>query len=213
TTIKGKKVSTPEQGATSESQPAAFASCDPLNFGLRFHHFIDGAKQGDTPPDMPIRRNVEYPVTKAYTAAIKTVLTGIEWGKFKTSPSGEISDEAKESIALAVGNVLNTALAAGPFGLPRGSSGDRMRSNGATPKIDIVNSKEGQSRYNMRPDVSASFSTPKWTIVIQEAEIMKIIAATKNDTTLDGTLKAFADMLYHEARHCQQAFWMMALLQ
>ncbi|RQR19288.1 type VI secretion system tip protein VgrG, partial [Burkholderia sp. Bp9143] len=46
TTIKGKKVSTPEQGATSASQPAAFATCDPLNFGLRFHHFIDGAKQG-----------------------------------------------------------------------------------------------------------------------------------------------------------------------
>ncbi|PFH19225.1 type VI secretion system Vgr family protein [Burkholderia sp. JKS000303] len=212
TTIKGKKVSTPEQGATSASQPAAFASCDPLNFGLRFHHFIDGAKQDDTPPDMPVRRDVEYPVTKAYTAAIKKALTGIEWGKFNTL-SGEISDEAKESIALAVGNVLSTALAAGPFGLPRGSSGDRMSSNGAAPDIDIVNAMEGAARYNMRPDVSASFSTLKWAIVIQETEIMKIIAMTKNDAALGGALKALADTLYHEARHCQQAFWMMALLQ
>ncbi|KAG8150057.1 DUF2345 domain-containing protein, partial [Burkholderia catarinensis] len=211
TTIKGKKVSTPEQGATSESQPAAFATCDPLNFGLRFHHFIDGARQGDTPPDMPVRRDVEYPVTKTYTAAVKKALTGIEWGKFNTL-SGEISDEAKESIALAVGNVLNTALAAGPFGLPGGSSGDRMRSNGATPEIDIVNASEGQFRYNMRPDVSASFSTLKWTMVIQEMEILKIIASSNNATALDGALKAFADLLYHEARHCQQAFWMMALI-
>ncbi|RQZ07404.1 DUF2345 domain-containing protein, partial [Burkholderia sp. Bp9031] len=212
TTIKGKKVSTPEQGATSASQPAAFASCDPLNFGLRFHHFIDGAKHGDTPPDMPVRRDVEYPVTKAYAAAIKKALTGIEWGKFNTL-SGEISDEAKESIALAVGNVLNTALAAGPFGLPRGSSGDRMRSNAATPTIDIVNATEGAARYNMRPDVSASFVGRYWVIAIQEREVAKIVTSSNNATALDGTLKAFADLLYHEARHCQQTFWMMALLQ
>ncbi|RQV14333.1 type VI secretion system tip protein VgrG [Burkholderia cenocepacia] len=212
TTIKGKKVSTPEQGATSARQPAAFATCDPLNFGLRFHHFIDGAKQGDAPPDMPVRRDVEYPVAKAYTAAIKKALNGIEWGKFNTL-SGEISRSLNENIALAVGNVLNTALAAGPFGLPRGSSSDRMISNGATPNIDIVNASEGHSRYNMRPDVSASFSTLRWTMVIKEMEILKIIASSNNATALNGTLKAFADLLYHEARHCQQTFWMMALLQ
>ncbi|HHY6932341.1 TPA: type VI secretion system Vgr family protein [Burkholderia ambifaria] len=212
TTIKGKKVSTPEQGATSESQPAAFASCDPLNFGLRFHHFIDGAKQGDARADMPIRRDVEYPVTKTYTAAIKKALTGIEWGKVNAL-SREISDEAKESIALAVGNVLNTALAAGPFGLPRGSSSDPMKSNGVTPKIDIVNATEGAAKYNMRPDVSASFIARYWAIVIQEKEIAKIDASSNNATALDGTLKAFADMLYHEARHCQQAFWMVALFR
>ncbi|WP_231937888.1 type VI secretion system Vgr family protein [Burkholderia lata] len=211
TTIKGKKVSTPEQGATSESQPAMFATCDPLNFGLRFHHFIDGAKQGDTPPDMPVRRDVEYPVTKAYTVAIKKALTGIEWGKFYTL-SGEVTRSLNENIALTVENILNTVLSTGPFGLPSGSSGDPMRSNGATPKIVIVNASEGQSRYNMRSDVSASFSIPKWTIVIQETEMLKIIASSNNAATLDGNLKAFADLLYHEARHCQQAFWMMVLL-
>ncbi|MBN3820295.1 type VI secretion system tip protein VgrG, partial [Paraburkholderia sp. Se-20369] len=67
--IKGRTASTPRQDATSESHPPMFASCDPLNFGLRFHHFVNGAKQGDAPPDMPVRRDVEYPVTKAYTAA------------------------------------------------------------------------------------------------------------------------------------------------
>ncbi|MBZ5792721.1 type VI secretion system tip protein VgrG [Burkholderia contaminans] len=210
--IKGKKVGTPEQGATSENQPAAFATCDPLNFGLRFHHFIDGAKQDDVKADMPVRRDVEYPVTKAYTAAVKKALNEIEWNKFH-SLSHEIANELKANIKLAVGNILNSTLAMGPFGLSKGSSSDPMQSNGAAPKIDIVNATQGQSRYNMRTDVSASFSTPKWTIAIQETEIIKIIASAKNSNTLDSTLKAFADTLYHEARHCQQTFWMMALLQ
>ncbi|CAB3754369.1 type IV secretion protein Rhs [Burkholderia sp. MSh2] len=211
-TIKGKKVGTPEQGATSESQPAAFATCDPLNFGLRFHHFLDGAKQDDVRLDMPVRRDVEYPVTKSYTAAVKTALKGIEWGKFNTL-SGSISEELKESIALAVENILSSALAEGPYGLSKGAPGDPMMSKAASPKIDIVNTKEGLTRYNMRSDVSASFIGRYWTIAIQETEITKIVKSSNNPTSLDGTLKAFADMLYHEARHCQQAFWMMALLQ
>ncbi|WP_157633488.1 DUF2345 domain-containing protein, partial [Burkholderia ubonensis] len=45
--IRGKTASTPEQGATSENQQPMFATCDPLNFGLRFHHFINGARQSD----------------------------------------------------------------------------------------------------------------------------------------------------------------------
>ncbi|RQX79542.1 type VI secretion system tip protein VgrG [Burkholderia anthina] len=210
-TIMGREASTPEQGATSGSQRPAFAACDPLNFGLRFHHFIDGAKQGDTPRNMPVRRDVEYPVTKAYTVAIKKVLKGIPWGKYYTV-SGELTRNLNENIALAVEKILCVALSTGPFGLPSGSSSDPMKSNGATPKIVIVNAIEGRSRYNMRSDVSASFSTPKWTIVIQETEILKIIASSNNAAALDRNLKAFADLLYHEARHCQQAFWMMALL-
>lgn len=210
--IRGKKASAPEQGATSENQQPAFATCDPLNFGLRLHHFIDGATQADVDAGMPVRRDVVYPVTKTYTAAIKDALNGIEWDKFDTL-SGLISEELKENIELAVGNILNTALSSGSFGLPKGSSSDPMRSNGAIPKIDIVDTNQGKSRYNMRPDVSASFSAFKWTMVIQEAEITKIIAATKNAATLDGTLKSFADTLYHEARHCQHTFWMTALLR
>ncbi|MBN3842882.1 DUF2345 domain-containing protein, partial [Burkholderia sp. Ac-20349] len=212
TTINGKKVSTPEQGATSERQPAVFATCDPLNFGLRFHHFIDGAKQGDMPPGMPVRRDVEYPVTKAYTAAIKKALNGIEWDKFNTL-SGKIPRTLKNNIKLAIGDILNTALCTGPFGLPRAGTGDFSTSDGTLPGIDIVNADEGSYKYNMRSDVSASFIAKYWTIAIQEREITKIITSSNNATTLNCTLKSFADLLYHEARHCQQTFWMMALFR
>ncbi|WP_423367531.1 type VI secretion system Vgr family protein [Burkholderia sp. LMG 32019] len=210
--IKGKKVGTPEQGATSENQPAAFATCDPLNFGLRFHHFIDGAKQDDVKADMPVRRDVEYPVTKSYTAAVKTALHGIQWGKFYTL-SGEVPSELKSNIALTVGNILNAALRTGPFGLPQTSTGDISTSSSALPKIDIIDSQTGLLRYSMRVDVSASFVAREWILAIQEKEIAKIISAIGDAKALDGALKAFADLLYHEARHCQQMFWMMALFR
>ncbi|WP_185633682.1 DUF2345 domain-containing protein, partial [Burkholderia stagnalis] len=209
--IRGKTASTPEQGATSESQRPSFATCDPLNFGLRFHHFINGAKQSDVNENRP-RNDVMYPVTKAYTAAIKRVLKSISWGQFKTVSSG-ISSELRAALGDAVGDILSDALATGPFGLPKGYASDSAASNGVIPQIGIVNAQQGQARYNMRPDVSAAFVQSSWVIVIQEAEIEKIIAAFNDTRALDGRLKSFSDLLYHEARHCQQTFWMMALLR
>ncbi|KVP53401.1 type IV secretion protein Rhs [Burkholderia ubonensis] len=209
--IRGKTASTPEQGATSENQQPMFATCDPLNFGLRFHHFINGARQSDVRANRP-RNDVVYPVTKAYTAAIKDILRRIQWGKYKTL-DGSVPLEVKTGIAKVVGRVLSDALGEGPFGLPKGFVSESMQPNGAMPIIDIVNTEQGQSKYNMRPDVSAAFNMQYWTMVIREVEIAKIIAVADNAVDLDGMLKAFADTLYHEARHCQQTFWMMALLQ
>ncbi|KVT50062.1 type VI secretion system Vgr family protein [Burkholderia ubonensis] len=211
-TIRGKTVSTPEQGATSENQRASFATCDPLNFGLRFHHFINGAKQSDVPDDWVVRRDVEYSVTKAYTAAIKDILGRIRWEKYKTL-DGSVPLELKEGIAKVAGKVLSDALSTGPFGLPKGYVNESMQPSGAMPIIDIVNAQQGQDRYNMRTDVSASFVASKWVIAIQEKEVAQIIAVTNDAAALDSKLQSFAELLYHEARHCQQLFWMMALLR
>ncbi|WP_239511271.1 hypothetical protein [Burkholderia sp. JP2-270] len=119
----------------------------------------------------------------------------------------------KDRIIDTIREILRVALASGPFGLPEGTVNDAMLSNGAMPIIDIVSAQQGQVRYNMRPDVSASFVQKNWAIAIQEKEVEKIIATADDAGALDGRMKSFADMLYHEARHCQQAFWMMALLQ
>ncbi|WP_175923237.1 type VI secretion system Vgr family protein [Burkholderia latens] len=206
--INGRTASTPEQGATSGKQRPEFATCDPLNFGLRFHHFIHGAKQSDVPENRP-RNDVVYPVTKAYTAGIKDALTGIPWAEFRTV-DGSVSLELKIAITRVVGRILFDALGAGPFGLSKGYADE---SEGAMPRIAIVDANTGQEKYNMRPDVSASFVTKAWVMAMQEQEITKIIAGADDATTLNGKLKSFADLLYHEARHCQQTFWMMALLR
>ncbi|KAB0643121.1 type VI secretion system Vgr family protein [Burkholderia latens] len=208
TKIRGKTVSTPEQGATSENQRPEFAACDPLNFGLRFHHFIDGANQADVDAGMPVRRDVVYPVTKAYTVAIKELLKGIKWEKYKTL-DGSVPIELKEGIAKRCSQILADALGTGPFALPK----EYVESAGAIPTIDVVDAEQGKAQYNMRLDVSASFVTKEWVIALQEKEVAKIIAVANDTVELDGQLKAFSDILYHEARHCQQTFWMIALLQ
>ncbi|WP_256979921.1 MULTISPECIES: type VI secretion system Vgr family protein [unclassified Burkholderia] len=208
TKIRGKTISTPEPGATSESHRPEFAACDPLNFGLRFHHFIDAAKQADVDAGMPVRRDVVYPVTKTYTAAIKELLKSIKWEKYKTL-DGSVPIELKEGIAKRCSQILADALGTGPFALPN----EYVESAGAIPTIDVVDAEQGKAQYNMRLDVSASFVTKEWVIALQEKEVAKIIAVANDAVELDGQLKAFADILYHEARHCQQTFWMIALLQ
>ncbi|MEZ2351662.1 type VI secretion system Vgr family protein [Caballeronia sp. RCC_10] len=198
--VGGKKASAPAQVATSEGQPPLFASCDPMNFGLRSYHFIKDAKQEDS--SMPIRRDVEYPVTKTYTAAIKKKLKGIDWAELK-SPDGQISRELKNAIEVAVKATLSIALKEGPFGMPRD----------AMPEVQVPDFETAVKRYYMRPDVSASFVSRVWVIAIHEKEIAKIIAASADPIQLDSQLKSSADMLYHEARHCQQVFWMITLLR
>ncbi|WP_244831578.1 type VI secretion system Vgr family protein [Caballeronia sp. TF1N1] len=204
--IAGQTSKSPEQGATSKGQQPLFASCDPMNYGLRSYHFVRGARLEDS--EMPIRRDVEYPVAKSYTAEIKEALKNIDWLSFK-QPDGSVSTELKKIIESSVQFVLSRALGASPFGLPSGS----LSSGGSMPRIEVPRLDEAINRYNMRPDVSASFVSHYWVIAIHEAEIAKVLAVADDSTALNGQLKSTADMLYHESRHSQQVFWMTALLR
>ncbi|MFL9962915.1 type VI secretion system tip protein VgrG [Paraburkholderia sediminicola] len=207
TRVAGKTVSTPEQGATTEDRPPEFVSCDPMNFGLRSCHFINGSTQADAPAGMPLRRNIEYQVTKTYTAAIKSALKGIDWHRL-TWP---LASSAVTMIQNAVKRPLQDALGSGPFGLPQGNASSR-ESGSVIPRVVIVIPVQAES-YNLRQDVSAAFIGNYWLIAINESEIAKIVALKDKPAELDDRLRAFADTLYHEARHCQQYFWMFSLLQ
>jgi type VI secretion system secreted protein VgrG len=205
--VAAKTVTSPSQGPTTEDKPPEFVSCDPMNFGLRFHHFINGASAGDAPAGMSMRKGVEYPVTKAYTAAIKAALKGINWAGI-TWP---LSPSSRSIIQEAVKEPLQDALGAGPFGLPKGYA-DSAESGGAMPKIVIANPDRAR-QYNLRQDVSAAFVGNYWVIAVNDSEIARIIERKNDQATLDKSLGAFADTLYHEARHCQQYFWMFSMLQ
>ncbi len=207
TKVAGKATSTPELGPTTEDKPPAFASCDPMNFGLRSHHFVNGASETDTPAGIPMRRRVEYSVTKIYTAAIKSTLKGIDWSGIRFP----LSFRSVKAIQDTVQQQLHDALGSGPFGLPRGNAIGK-ESGSAMPTVVIVDAIRAK-KYNMRLDVSASFLGPDWSIGVNESEIAQIIALTDKRKELDDRLGAFADTLYHESRHCQQYFWMFSLLQ
>jgi type VI secretion system secreted protein VgrG len=149
---------------------------------------------------MSMRKGVEYPVTKAYTAAIKAALKGIDWAGI-TWP---LTSRAATTIQNAIVHSLYTALDAGHFGLPQ--------SSGAMPKIVIADAATARG-FNLQPDVSAAFIGNHWTIAVNENEIARIIEVRLEHDLLDDRLRVFADTLYHECRHCQQYFWMFSLLQ
>ncbi|MCC8391660.1 type VI secretion system tip protein VgrG, partial [Paraburkholderia sp. MMS20-SJTR3] len=205
--VAAKAVTTPSQGATTEDKPPEFVSCDPMNFGLRFHHFVNGARQGDAPAGMSMRRDVEYPVTKAYTAAIKSALKAIDWAGMVWP----LTPKLRSMIQSAVIGKLGDALGSGPFGL-RQESSESSKGAGVIPRIEIV-SPDWAIRYNLRQDVSAAFIAEDWLIAINESEIARIIEARHRQSFLDDRLRAFADTLYHECRHCQQYFWMLSILK
>ncbi|MGF6792339.1 type VI secretion system Vgr family protein [Paraburkholderia sp. 35.1] len=205
--VAGRAVASPNQSATTEDKPPEFVSCDPMNFGLRFHHFINGATEADAPAGVSMRKDVEYPVTKAYTAAIKTALQGIDWAGLPWP----LTSSSIETIQNAVTPQLEIALSDGPFGLPRRDAAN-SENGGAMPKLVIVDPQRA-TQYALRQDVSAAFIGDDWAIAVNESEIARIVELMDQPASLDHRLRAFADTLYHESRHCQQYFWMLSLLQ
>ncbi|MEI7298132.1 type VI secretion system tip protein VgrG, partial [Paraburkholderia tropica] len=207
--VGNKTVSTPQTGATSQAREPAFLSCDPMNFGLRTYRFIGSAKA-----DISIglsRKDVEYPVAKAYTAAVKKTLTAIDWKGVRSASSTLLA----EQITIAVKDALTAALQSGAFGMPKS----------AMPDLEILTRESAKvSGFNLRGTEAAVFNATAWTMHITEATIsillnqFDMIDAAKTDAkrasargSFDARLRGLATTIYHEARHCQQRFWMMSL--
>jgi type VI secretion system secreted protein VgrG len=110
-----------------------------------------------------------------------------------------------------VGLHLKDALGAGSFGL-RQQVSVRSEDDDFLPEIVIANPDRAK-QYNLRPDVSAAFVGNYWVIAVNDSDIARIIERKNHPAALDERLRAFADTLYHECRHCQQYFWMFSLLQ
>ncbi|OBR46330.1 hypothetical protein [Paraburkholderia tropica] len=207
--VGNKTVSTAHTGATSTGNVPAFLSCDPMNFGLRTYRFIGNAKA-----DISLglsRKDVEYPVAKAYTAAVKKTLTAIDWKALRSASSTLLARQ----ITIAVKDALVEALRAGAFGLPET----------AIPAIKVLTQESAKaSGFNLRGTEAAVFNATAWTMHITEVRIsmlfnqLDMIDAAATDARrasarggFDAQLRDLATTIYHEARHCQQRFWMMSL--
>jgi type VI secretion system secreted protein VgrG len=200
--IGGKTASTPEEGATTQGQPARYVTCDPMNFGLRRYRILNGAK-ADESPGYQSRSNIEYPVTRQYTAAIKPKLLGIDWADL----AGKSDDDITAIIAPVVQEAVWTALQDGPFGLPRGRPGGDKP--GAMPAMKIIG-PENASKYSMKPTYAGGFIASRWVLGVAQFCIQRIIDGMNRQS--DYWLMDFAATLYHEARHCQQKYWIVSLL-
>ncbi|WP_322056322.1 type VI secretion system Vgr family protein [Paraburkholderia sp. J63] len=206
TQVGGNTASTPAEGATTQGKPPAFLKCDPMNFGLRSSRYAS-KKRTTISAAIGYSTSVEYPVTRAYTLAIKEKLAAIDW----MGLAGKPVDELNAVITPAVQEPLWTALQSGPFGLPTGLP-DSLQKKGAMPSTKVIY-KGDAKKYNMRPDVTASFISGDWLMAIYEQSIITICqyAIAKDAPFLSVTQGNFAKTIYHEARHCQQTFWMISL--
>ncbi|MGT2507565.1 type VI secretion system Vgr family protein [Cupriavidus basilensis] len=210
TRVGGKTAEKAEREPTSENKLPMLATCDPHNYGLRFCEIAtDPATGKPGESNRPLRRDVVYPVAKTYTEAIKPVLQGIDWGAI----SWPLSKRHRDAIVSQVQPLVETALQSGPFGLPSGLAGSKGKS-GAMPAIAIIDDDQ-LNELNLVATANAGFVRLPWQIVITRKTIADVLAAggKAGNDSLDAKLKLLADSLYHEARHCQQEFWMAALLQ
>ncbi len=203
TKVGGKSAETPGEGLTGDGKPPVFVGCDPMNWGLRTCHPLRNAKGADTPPAFQYRSDIEYPVAKSYTAAVKESLCRIEWA----SLAGKTDEDLAAVIVPAIQGPIWNALQAGPFGLPERVA----KQGGAMPNIVIV-SASNAAEYSFPIGAHGVFQGSKWVLCLSRWDIDEIIRSVKGVPETNVTLIDFADTVYHEARHCQQLFWQIALL-
>jgi type VI secretion system secreted protein VgrG len=203
TKVGGKSAETPGDGLTGDGKPPVFVGCDPMNWGLRTCHLLRNAKAADTPPAFEYRSDIEYPVAKSYTAAVKESLCRIEWA----SLAGKTDENLAAVVVPAVQGPIWNALQAGPFGMPAPT----LDTSSAMPAIAIV-SASSAAEYSFPLAAHGTFIAKRWTLCLSRWDIDEIIRSVKDDVKTNVTLIDFADTIYHEARHCQQLFWQIALL-
>ncbi len=189
----------------------------PYNFGLRRsvpnHPQVEGYEKEHPGPD-------RFEIARAYMKKIKAALEKLDWSEMgpfvARNPDGTPKKQqdpesltAKEVpvakwplergeerlIRNAVAPALYKALQQDmPFGLPAGVV------DGAMPSI-------GFGKYEgMGPNVGGYFETKTWGLYFTQITMQRLMVRDKNKA-----LSTFADICYHEARHCQQFFWILVM--
>lgn len=211
TGIRKHKVG-PHEMAVNDVRPTSaglmpqYALCTPDQWGLR-HSDDDPQRRGQ----------LMYPVARDYARAIQHVLVNqVQWGSAYFGPQGTmpalklqwpLDDSAISRLIGLVKPVIVSALTdqAAGFAIP----------------FDAVPVNLGLSFPPAdAPGQQGVFQPNDWSLILNagqlesmfEIEVMAGIGSGNRAEQLE-PLKVFADTLYHEARHCQQWFWMYALVQ
>ena len=188
--------------ATSEGKMAQYALCTPDNWGLRFSD-ADPQRKGQ----------LAYPVARNYAKVMRSLLSQVRWGDVCFGPDGStptltlewpFDDDAKKALISLISPPMKAAITAmSPTG---GGIPDA-----AIPMMRICRPGEIGS-------TSGNFTAARWSMDIDVSDLAALFHHRSADTSKVQRnritpLRTFADTLYHESRHCQQAFWMYALVQ
>ncbi|WP_439687626.1 type VI secretion system Vgr family protein [Cupriavidus oxalaticus] len=128
------------------------------------------------------------------------------WGAM----SWPLGERDANTVIRQVQPLIHAALRYGAFALPGGLASD-YEVPGGLPAITTVTDEQLKSLH-LVATANASFLRMPWQIVVTPRTIETLLS-TRDPAQRDIAQKMLADALYHEARHCQQEFWMMALMQ
>ncbi|WP_321961458.1 hypothetical protein [Paraburkholderia sp. J7] len=190
-------------GRTTAGINPTYALCTPDRWGMRW---------SDEHPDQ--QGQLIYPVARDYAKAMqKVMLEQIQWGDMYYGPAGTTPalklqwpfNEAQiKGFFALVQPVLAAALTnpAGGFGIP-----DKT----VPPIKSYTPTLDGEK---------GAFNMTYWTMYINMVSLKPMfptgerveIFRRKSRSEQVMPLQEMADTLYHESRHCQQFFWLYALV-
>ncbi|BBP99712.1 hypothetical protein BSFA1_48410 [Burkholderia sp. SFA1] len=184
-----------------------YAICSPNRWGLRYS---DEDKGSDG--------NLVYPVARDHAKAILTALTNVQWGdayfgKPGSTPTLKLTwpmdSDAQKSLFVLIKPIITAALTSSTagFGIP----------------TDAVPKDMGLYTPSLKspPGEQGTFFPNYWSLYLNVTHFepmfrIKSPAPASDTGSRDEQLtplRIFADTLYHEARHCQQWFWIFAFVQ
>ncbi|CAL8473907.1 type VI secretion system Vgr family protein [Caballeronia sp. S22] len=192
---------------TSLGRYASLATCSPNNWGMRYSvaHDVQTGK-------------LAYPVASEYAEAIhQCLLDKVKWGdgyfgkdekKVKIELAWPISPDSAREMSSLIASVLYDALTSslGGFALPET----------ALPSIKFESFRVSVDNRNIS-NSQGGFTAARWDLCINTDRLDDIFKGDMKDVgarslRLKG-VRTLAMTLYHETRHCQQSFWMYALVQ
>ncbi|AYZ63700.1 hypothetical protein EGY31_11080 [Burkholderia multivorans] len=186
-----------------------YAICTPDRWGLRY---------SDEDPDR--HDQLMYPVARDYVRAIQNVLvTQVQWGDAYFGPAGATpvlklhwpldGKGQTDRLADLVRPIITAALTSptAGFGIPEHGVPIQLGLYAPSP--------------NNPPGEQGAFRPNDWSLLLSVSELAPMFRIRKAEPPSNmadrrqqlDPLKVFADTLYHEARHCQQWFWIFALVQ
>ncbi|MFT4067897.1 hypothetical protein [Paraburkholderia sp.] len=192
---------------TSENRMPLYAICTPDRWGLRYSDEENGT--------------LAYPVARNYAKAILQVLTTqVQWGEAYFGAPGNtpkirlqwpLNNTSNAELLRLIAPIISHALTSptAGFGIPREAIPTAM---------GLYMPSSSRSRGEQ-----GAFTPNSWSLLLNAGMLEAMFRIKANEVTpvSNGSdrndqlrpLKVFADTLYHEARHCQQWFWIFALVQ
>ena len=188
-------------GVTSAGIEPTYATCTPDRWGMRY---------SDRDPER--KGQLMYPLARDYAKAMQSLLLNqVQWGDAYFGPAGTTpvlkltwpldKDQFKRLESL-LKPIMSSSLTnpAGGFGIPAD----------AVPQVVSYKPADFLEQGSFAP------ATWKMQLNLSSLEDVFKIKQAASDRTgrLSQTkgIAGLADMIYHESRHCQQNFWIYALI-